>query len=474
VGTGDEYTFTKETATTVSTLRAEIRNSVNCDPVSATVPAIKFTAHQNCGPSYVQGKILYLVPGNTFDGNRRWTENNDQGKTPWFAAAFLKTVSGTKYSYWVTMLDEDGDGTYACEIPAGYDKVVLCRMNPDNNMVMYQDVVNSSHSNWNYKWNETGEITVPTTSKKITITGWNNSYTNTDLESGKTFKTIVLNTNGVWNIDGAIFKAHPWVDGGSEGNWPRMIKGINDGVYLVDVYTTYNRILFERCNPSDNSRWNVTADLVLDIYGNEFKILTSEGHGEWQWRWFQSTYDLGVQTNVVEQNGENLEIHCTGVVYKTSCAPGIKYGFEYATNEAMTNPIYVECGHGYIAAGASFEKYIAVEPGEYYVRAKVQYENNAAVYGGVKKVIIANNCDPEYEFTVGSTSAIVQACGGNRTLPAIEILTDKTPAGKTISWAYEWKNADGTTATNLDYATGNATPTFNGIATQSYKIRVIK
>ena len=470
VGTGDEYTFTKTTTTTVSNLRAEIRNSVNCDPVSATVPAIKFTAHQNCGPSYVQGKILYLVPGNAFGNNERWT---DAGA--WFAAAFLKTVSGTTYSYWVTMLDEDGDGTFACEIPTGYNKVVICRMNPSNNAVMFTDVPNNGHANWNdsNKWNETGEITVPTTSKKITITGWDKSYTNTDLESGKTFKTIVLNTNGVWNKDGATFKAHPWVDGGSEGNWPRMIKGINDGIYLVDVYTTYNRILFERLDGSGNTRWNVTSDLVLDIYGNEFKILEAEGHGEWHWRWFESDYDLGVQTNVVEQNGKNLEIHCTGVVYKTSCAPGIKYGFEYATNQNMTGATYVEYAQGAITPGASFEKYITVEPGEYYVRAKAQYENSDAVYGWVKKVIIANNCDSNYEFTVGSTSAIVQACGGNRQLPAIEILTNKNVGGGTIAWVYEWKNADGSAATNLS-ATNIPQPTFNGTTSQEYKVTIYK
>ena len=470
VGTGDEYTFTKTTTTTVSNLRAEIRNSVNCDPVSATVPAIKFTAHQNCGPSYVQGKILYLVPGNAFGNNERWT---DAGA--WFAAAFLKTVSGTTYSYWVTMLDEDGDGTFACEIPTGYNKVVICRMNPSNNAVMFTDVPNNGHANWSdsNKWNETGEITVPTTSKKITITGWDKSYTNTDLESGKTFKTIVLNTNGVWNKDGATFKAHPWVDGGSEGNWPRMIKGINDGIYLVDVYTTYNRILFERLDGSGNTRWNVTSDLVLDIYGNEFKILEAEGHGEWHWRWFESDYDLGVQTNVVEQNGKNLEIHCTGVVYKTSCAPGIKYGFEYATNQNMTGATYVEYAQGAITPGASFEKYITVEPGEYYVRAKAQYENSDAVYGWVKKVIIANNCDSNYEFTVGSTSAIVQACGGNRQLPAIEILTNKNVGGGTIAWVYEWKNADGSAATNLS-ATNIPQPTFNGTTSQEYKVTIYK
>ena len=468
VGTGDEYTFTKKTATTVNNLRAEIRNSVNCDPVSAKVPAITFEAHESCGSSYVQGKILYLVPGNAFGNNERWT---DAGA--WFAAAFLKSVSGTTYSYWVTMLDEDGDGTFACEIPTGYNKVVICRMNPSNQAVMFQDVPNNGHANWNYKWNETGEINVPTASKKITITGWDKSYTNTDLESDKTFKTIVLNANGIWNADGAIFKAHPWVDGGADGGWPRMIKGINDGIYLIDVYTTYNRILFERCNPSDQSRWNVTSDLVLDIYGNEFKILEAGGHGEWHWRWFKSDYELGVQTDVVKQNGENLEIYCTGVVYKTDCAPGIKYGFEYATNQNMTGATYVEYAQGAIAPGASFEKYITVEPGEYYVRARAQYENGTIYYGWTKKVVVANQCDANYEFAVGSTSTTVQACGGNRVLPAVEIISDKNVGGGTIVWSYEWTNSDGSAATNLS-AANVPSPTFNGTASQSYKVRVIK
>ena len=49
------------------------------------------------------------------------------------------------------MTDDNGDGIYECVVPSGYTKVIFCRMNPG-----------ASANNWDNKWNQTGDLTIPT------------------------------------------------------------------------------------------------------------------------------------------------------------------------------------------------------------------------------------------------------------------------------------------------------------------------
>ena len=78
---------------------------------------------------------LYLTP------NSNWTQASAR-----FAAYFFG--NGEK---WVSMTDSDGDGIYEVEVPSGYPNVIFCRMNPS-----------TTANNWNNKWNQTGDLTVPT------------------------------------------------------------------------------------------------------------------------------------------------------------------------------------------------------------------------------------------------------------------------------------------------------------------------
>ena len=81
---------------------------------------------------------LYLTP------NSNWKADNAR-----FAAYFFG--NGEK---WVDMTDGDGDGIYEVDVPSGYLKVIFCRMNPS-----------ASANNWNNKWNQTGDLTIPTDGK---------------------------------------------------------------------------------------------------------------------------------------------------------------------------------------------------------------------------------------------------------------------------------------------------------------------
>jgi hypothetical protein len=49
------------------------------------------------------------------------------------------------------MVDSDGDGIYEVELEKGYPSIIFCRMNP-----------NESANNWNTKWNQTSDLTIPT------------------------------------------------------------------------------------------------------------------------------------------------------------------------------------------------------------------------------------------------------------------------------------------------------------------------
>ena len=79
-----------------------------------------------------------------------------------FAAYFFE--NGEK---WLSMTDPDGDGIYEVEKPSGYTKVIFCRMNGSN-----------TTNNWNNKWNQSGDLTIPTNGDNLfTPSSWDGATT---------------------------------------------------------------------------------------------------------------------------------------------------------------------------------------------------------------------------------------------------------------------------------------------------------
>ncbi|MBO7258996.1 MAG: hypothetical protein J6U94_02900, partial [Paludibacteraceae bacterium] len=103
------------------------------------------TAHTTIKAVFINTSILYLKP------NDNWKSNY-----AWFAACFCKT--GSSEQTWVKMKKDDpcGDnGYYRAKIPAGnWDYVIFCRMNVDK-----------SDLSWDSRWNQTGNLTIPTDGK---------------------------------------------------------------------------------------------------------------------------------------------------------------------------------------------------------------------------------------------------------------------------------------------------------------------
>lgn len=83
---------------------------------------------------------LYLLP------NSNWKIDDAR-----FAAYFFG--NGEK---WVSMTDSDSDGFYEVVVPDGYPNVIFCRMNPS-----------TTANNWNNKWNQTADLTIPTDGKNL-------------------------------------------------------------------------------------------------------------------------------------------------------------------------------------------------------------------------------------------------------------------------------------------------------------------
>ncbi len=85
------------------------------------------------------GTTVYL------DVNSSWPEAGAR-----FAVYYFNDADDT--NGWVDMV-ADGD-LYKAEIPAGYPSMIFCRMNP-----------NAAENNWGNKWNQSGNLSVPTDNK---------------------------------------------------------------------------------------------------------------------------------------------------------------------------------------------------------------------------------------------------------------------------------------------------------------------
>ena len=84
-------------------------------------------------------QALYLKP------NSNWLQAD---------ARFAIYYWDSNGSGWTDMADTDYDGYYEGAVPAGISNVIFCRMNPG-----------AAANDWNNKWNQTGDLTVPTDGK---------------------------------------------------------------------------------------------------------------------------------------------------------------------------------------------------------------------------------------------------------------------------------------------------------------------
>lgn len=132
----------------------------------------------------------YLVPG-------VW-----EADSAWFAAYFFNApevapeegtaapifrTSAEESGKWVKMSDENGDGTYECPVPDGYDSVIFCRMDS----AATEEIFTTSENVWeDAVWNQTADLEIDTKSENYEE---NNHYYVTNYGEG--------NSNGNWGAN---------------------------------------------------------------------------------------------------------------------------------------------------------------------------------------------------------------------------------------------------------------------------------
>ena len=114
--------------------------NVNGDECKTADQKVTFT---NMEETYaLNWKWLYLKP------NNNWKQSNAK-----FAAYFFTKNESGEYWQWMMKLDTNH---YGCVIPGSYKNVIFCRMNSS-----------ATNMNWDNKWNQTGDLTIPTNGNNL-------------------------------------------------------------------------------------------------------------------------------------------------------------------------------------------------------------------------------------------------------------------------------------------------------------------
>lgn len=179
-------------------------------------------------------ETLYLKPSSNW--------NSDGAR---FAAYFFG--NGEK---WVSMTDTDGDGYYEVAVPSGFSKVIFVRMNPG-----------TSTNNWNNKWNQTGDLTIPTDGKNcftvpsgswdgattswgsytpVVVPEWNSPIVDGDSVTFNYWSSDTLTSVEVRGIDAQNVS---WSTGlamaqdAKTGIWSATLSGLYNGTYQYKFVT---------------------------------------------------------------------------------------------------------------------------------------------------------------------------------------------------------------------------------------------
>ena len=183
---------------------------------------------------------------------------NDEWKQANARYAIYYWGDGTDNIGWVEMTDLGCSGEYFTgEVPASYLDFKFVRLDPKGK----GDASKNDGLHWDYKWNETGDLTTPAADK--------NMY-------DMTFDQLYLKPNSNWKQSNAWFAVH-LCNGTDAASWHKMDK-INDDLYRVQIEssklnpTKNKHIIFVRMNPANqnldwNNKWNQTGDLNMPIDG---------------------------------------------------------------------------------------------------------------------------------------------------------------------------------------------------------------
>lgn len=192
--------------------------------------------------------------------------------SPRYAAYFF----GSGGNKWVSMTNVN-NAYYSVEVPAGnYDKVVFCRMNPNNQT-----------NNWNNRYNQTQDLLLAKATGNCFVISnpWNQS--NTGYWKNVSFRTLYVKDNAGWN------KVYAYMWGEGNNIWPGVAMTAVEGgtkTYSVMVADDFENIIFS------NGSGKKTKDLVPGAAGSVFDNKSN--------KWITPTTE---PTTVYFKNTENWE-----------------------------------------------------------------------------------------------------------------------------------------------------------------------
>ena len=127
---------------TLNTKEKTIKYLVNVNGDDCKGPDQEVTLSNTDCTYELNWKWLYLKP------NSNWKQASAK-----FAAYFFTKNQSGEYWQWMMKLDTNH---YGCVIPGDYKNVIFCRMNSS-----------ATNMNWDNKWNQTGDLTVPTNGNNL-------------------------------------------------------------------------------------------------------------------------------------------------------------------------------------------------------------------------------------------------------------------------------------------------------------------
>ena len=239
--------------------------------------------------------VLYLNPG-------IW---NAEGA--WFAAYFfnkeaaavaaMTRAEAEETGKWVKMTDEDKDGIYECEAPAGYNSVLFTRMDPAKEELSFDSA-----------WNQTADLAVPAADAA------NNTYAVTDWDNQEQQKPTV----GNWGSNPVDAQ---WGLIGIAGNWETdvVMESVAHGVFAA-----------KNVNIAESDKFKVRKDNDwAESYGAGEVNTIEPGH-------FVASVFGGYENDFKVSKAGTYDVYFD---YATKCVYVVAPGADYTTAKEQTaNP----------------------------------------------------------------------------------------------------------------------------------------
>ena len=217
-----------------------------------TVPETPVTPEQ---PELTDA-LVYLVP------NADWKQDG-----AWFAAYFWNTDN---VSMSLKLTDEDGDGVYQCNVPAGMTGVIFCRMNPEFAEFGWNNGDEDTTGAPKHVWSQTTDTTVGTAPNNyFYITGWDAGEWGTKpaelvLALAGSFNDwgdlAMEYGNGIYFVKNLPLEAYATFKVKTVGTWD----GVNVGASTVNYLNPGNHIAV--VDNSNSGNIAITAAGTYDIY----------------------------------------------------------------------------------------------------------------------------------------------------------------------------------------------------------------